>query len=99
MAKLTEPLIHALQDEPNRYTFWCPGCKCGHWFQTDGSPSWQFNGDRFESPTISPSIRVRGGKQGNDHVCHFFVRNGKIQFLRDCTHELKGKTVPMEHFP
>jgi hypothetical protein len=28
--------------------------------------------------------------------CHIFVRDGKIQFLNDCTHELAGKTVPME---
>jgi hypothetical protein len=28
--------------------------------------------------------------------CHSFVRNGKIQYLNDCTHELAGKTVDME---
>jgi hypothetical protein len=28
--------------------------------------------------------------------CHLFVRDGKIEFLGDCTHELAGKTVPME---
>jgi hypothetical protein len=30
------------------------------------------------------------------HRCHFFVRDGQIQFLEDCHHNLKGKTVPME---
>jgi hypothetical protein len=29
-------------------------------------------------------------------VCHSFVRDGKIEFLSDCTHELKGKTVDLE---
>lgn len=28
-------------------------------------------------------------------ICHSFVNDGKIQFLNDCTHELKGKTVDM----
>lgn len=31
-------------------------------------------------------------------VCHSFVRDGQIEFLSDCTHELAGKTVPMEAF-
>lgn len=31
--------------------------------------------------------------------CHSFVRGGHIQFLPDCTHTLRGKTVPLEPFP
>lgn len=27
--------------------------------------------------------------------CHSFVRDGKIQYLSDCTHELAGQTVDM----
>lgn len=96
---MPEPLIHSIQDHPNMYTFWCPGCECGHWFQTEGQPVWQFNGDRFDKPTVRPSIISRGGKQGSKHVCHFFIESGKIRFLGDCTHKLKGQTVPMETFP
>ena len=29
-------------------------------------------------------------------VCHSFVRDGKIQYLSDCTHELAGQTIEME---
>jgi hypothetical protein len=29
-------------------------------------------------------------------VCHSYVRNGQIEFLGDCTHEMAGKTVPLE---
>lgn len=29
-------------------------------------------------------------------VCHSFVRDGKIQYLNDCTHELAGKTVELK---
>lgn len=57
------------------------------------SPSvWNFNED-MENPTFSPSmlmypnnIRVRE---------HFFVRDGKIQYLSDCNHTMAGKTVDM----
>jgi hypothetical protein len=28
-------------------------------------------------------------------VCHTFIRDGKIQYLSDCTHEYAGKTVDM----
>lgn len=28
-------------------------------------------------------------------VCHSFVRDGRIQFLSDCTHALAGQTVPL----
>lgn len=30
------------------------------------------------------------------YVCHSFVRNGKIEFLSDCSHHLAGKIVPLE---
>jgi len=36
--------------------------------------------------------RIKGAK---DTVCHSFVKDGMIQFLSDCTHELAGKTVEM----
>lgn len=29
-------------------------------------------------------------------ICHSFVKDGQIQFLSDCTHELAGKTVPLQ---
>ncbi len=29
--------------------------------------------------------------------CHSFVRDGKIQFLSDCSHELAGQTVDMKN--
>ena len=30
-----------------------------------------------------------------EHACHSFVRDGQIQYLGDCTHELAGQTVPL----
>lgn len=76
-----------------------------------GHPIWGFNGD-YDKPTFTPSILVRGTVPITDEeadrimqgekispipfVCHSFVRDGKIQFLSDCTHELAGQTVELE---
>jgi hypothetical protein len=32
------------------------------------------------------------------HVCHAFVREGRVEFLGDCTHALAGQTVPLPDF-
>ena len=32
------------------------------------------------------------------NICHAFVTDGQVQFLDDCTHALKGKTVPLADF-
>lgn len=31
--------------------------------------------------------------------CHSFVRDGKWEFLNDCDHEFRGKTVPLADIP
>lgn len=88
------------------WMFECPGCDHGHM----PTPSWAFNGD-LERPTFSPSILVRGFDWPTDEerarimageevprrpfVCHSFVRDGRIEFLGDCTHPLAGQTVDL----
>lgn len=80
------------------YYFYCPGCKCTHRIAVDendcGFPIWQWNGNA-EKPTVSPSIKVEYHGADKDTICHSFIRDGKIQYLSDCTHELTGKTVDM----
>ena len=81
------------------YMFDCPGCGLSHMPRTGGQPGrplWTFNGD-VERPTFEPSILVRRtyGADKTQQVCHSFVRDGKIQFLGDCTHELAGQTVDL----
>jgi len=39
--------------------------------------------------------RLKGAK---DEVCHSFVTDGKIKYLNDCTHYLKGQTVELLDF-
>lgn len=84
-----------------QYTFWCPGCQCGHKvnIESEGSthPVWSLSGS-LDNPTISPSICVTtkwSVPSFKAKVCHLFIRNGKIEYLPDCTHELAGKTVDM----
>lgn len=44
---------------------------------------------------LGPDGRIVGCK---DTICHSFITNGQIQFLSDCTHELRGQTVPLPEF-
>lgn len=82
--------IKAVQD--GGWRFHCPGCDSPHVI-TD---SWQCNGD-VESPTISPSILVKGALRPFElyGTCHSFVTDGRIEFLSDCTHHLAGQTVEL----
>ena len=58
---------------------------------------WTFNGD-FEKPTFEPSMLVQYPVENPEtgHVLeHFFVKDGKIQYLQDCHHHMAGHTVDM----
>lgn len=77
------------------YRFFCPGCNHKHGFMTEGKVVWQFNGD-MEKPTVNPSIKYSFKLHNEpEHICHSFIRDGKIQFLSDCTHSMAGKTVEL----
>ncbi len=75
-----------------QYQFLCPACNETHSI----NQSWEFDGD-YESPTISPSIRVNGfafnpSEPGSvPSICHSWISKGKIKFFEDCTHKLAGK--------
>ncbi len=91
MAKFVK--VHQDSPEDHEYIFYCPGCKCYHWIKTTGnSPKWTFNGD-LDNPTVSPSIDCN--RSHPESRCHSFVENGKIRFLTDSYHELKGQTVEL----
>ena len=56
---------------------------------------WGFNGD-MERPTFSPSVLTT--MPVNDRqafTCHKFIRDGRIEFLSDCSHALAGQTVEL----
>jgi hypothetical protein len=89
-------VVHRISNGPPDLMFYCPGCKTHHGVSVDRPGSWTWNHD-MEKPTIEPSIFVNSGRSCPDvPACHSFVRNGEIQFLGDCSHELAGKTVALE---
>lgn len=83
----------------------CPACEAEdtgslHVFYlktTWSSPGWSFNGDVYK-PTFIPSMMARCRLKGVEHVCHSFVTDGRIQYLGDCTHALKGQTIDLPPF-
>lgn len=86
-----------------RHLYWCPGCDSLHWMailpdrQANGA-GWEFSGT-LERPTYSPSQLFRTQRDGQPFVCHTFIRDGRIEFLGDCTHSLKGQTVELPPLP
>ncbi len=80
------------------FIFHCPGCGYGHGVPiTAADPKhWDWDGDA-ENPTLLPSLMVnRGRANPTRHQCHFFIKKGQIIYLDDCSHELKGRIVPLE---
>jgi hypothetical protein len=86
------------------------GSPSAHVLETDWMPEgmqrtlghrpdfWAFDGN-LERPTFSPSLLRQShrweGEQKVPFVCHSFIRDGRIQFLTDCTHALAGQTVDL----
>jgi hypothetical protein len=87
------PKLHQVAE--NYYAFHCPGCQYGHAVTVNGhknsqGASWGWNGS-MDKPTFTPSINCNAGDP--HHQCHSFVNDGRIQFLGDCFHTMKGQTV------
>ncbi len=91
------PMVAAADPTDKRFLFFCPGCLKRHQFRVAGpEPRWIFNGD-VERPTVSPSIFTDAGWL--DRRCHCFIADGRIQFLDDCFHHLRGTTIDLPDFP
>lgn len=93
------PKISRVGNEPGRLLFRCPACAATSRFFPSGhavNDSWAFNGD-MDRPTLSPSVKCKTvhPETGAAYICHFFVRDGQIEYCGDCTHAMAGKTVPM----
>lgn len=81
-------LVKNQQGEFSGYYFVCPGCGYGHLFDN----RWTFNND-YEKPSFTPSLLVNQNYPASR--CHSFVTDGKIKFLDDCWHELRGLEVDL----
>lgn len=89
--------------------FECPGCGSAHGIpvKAEGRSNWGWNGS-LDSPTFTPSILVTYPANPNaleefkewktERRCHSFVTDGRIQFLGDSFHALKGQAVDLPEF-
>jgi hypothetical protein len=80
--------------------FWCPGCDGAHAIHVEKpnhlGARWAWNQDPVR-PTFTPSINC--WPNSDAHRCHSFVTDGRIQFLSDCGHAMKGQTVELPDWP
>lgn len=81
------------------HAHYCPGCKTYHLVAVEQAFSngarWAWDGNVLH-PTFSPSINVAPASAAQ---CHYFLRAGKIEYLNDCWHELRGKVVELPDLP
>jgi hypothetical protein len=101
----------AYGDHGEGWNHYCPACKTTHGFAVESpfrnGARWSFDGN-MEAPTFSPSMNIRVGPypydpaetdHGRIEVCHYFLRGGVIEYLGDCTHEMRGQRVPLPDLP
>lgn len=94
------------------YAHWCPACEEMHalpdGWTFDGnlelptfSPSFKHTGKQ----TIKKDGRWTGewarDANGNavDWCCHYVLNQGVLHFCTDCSHALKGRSVPLPDLP
>jgi hypothetical protein len=80
----------------------------------DLNPYWEWNNDLIKPTVSPSLLITGVKKMTDDEynvylqksilpepvpmTCHSFIRDGNIEFLNDCTHELAGKTIPLNKF-
>jgi hypothetical protein len=97
---MNDKVQHYIGYPANYIGFVCPGCRNSHILPTnigDEVPGkWGYNGNP-KKPTFTPSILLREYEANKiKDVCHSYVFNGQIQFLKDSTHHLSGQTVSLD---
>ncbi len=89
-------LSNKIRDSGNgELLHWCPGCDSLHMINTKtknhNGAMWTWNNDP-NNPTFNPSINITG-------QCHYFIRDGQIDFCSDSKHNLAGQTVQLPDLP
>lgn len=75
-----------------------------------GTGCWTWNGST-DTPTLRPSVLTQGidGLTDEEHAalmtgkdieprrfrCHTWITDGRAQYLDDCSHDLRGQTIPL----
>jgi hypothetical protein len=105
------PYLRRFFNDHNRcwyYYHLCPACDDIHQFAVTGTTvGWVFNHD-YQKPTFNPSMRKMTNipRTPEERVhpvnytsCHYFLREGNIEYCTDSPHHLAGKTVPLPEWP
>ena len=101
------PYFRRFFNKPDQFWYYyhqCPACDETHQYVV-GAPGqhWGFNND-FQKPSFTPSMLIatnapRSPEEKLHRVtytqCHYFVRNGMIEYCADSPHALAGKSVPL----
>jgi hypothetical protein len=78
-------MVKLVEGSPGVFFHYCPGCKDFHYFHTTyknrSNASWTFDGN-LEQPSFHPSMNI------GPSYCHYWLRNGKIEFCGDCHHSV-----------
>lgn len=86
------------------YAHWCPGCKCLHGINVEkprnNGAIWKFS-QNFTAPTFEPSVKISAHDptDGYKEICHYWLREGKLSYLPDSTHEYAGITIDLPPLP
>lgn len=108
-------LSRKLRDIKGGVLHYCPGCDQAHaiWI-TEPNPitgaKWTWDGN-VDRPTFSPSIhcfteyetiygiecKLPDGQRKT--LCHYFVKQGRIEYCGDSPHHLAGQTVDLPDWP
>lgn len=85
---ITHKLLKQENDEDDReiYLFECPACGCLHWFDNIDF-DWNLS---LDFPTVTSSILSITNIR-----CHLTIENGKIHYLEDSDHLMRGQTIEM----
>ncbi len=70
--------------------FWCRGCTTSHSFDP---LKIKWNENNY-NPTISNSIFIIN----RDIKCHSVIKDGKIVYLEETEHDLRGKEIDLDEF-
>lgn len=91
------PIAKKFKNAGGIVAYWCPACKHAHWVPIN---RWTWNGS-LVAPTLAPSVRhyITHEDKREETLCHYYVKDGKIEYCTDCPHELKGQTIDMVPIP
>jgi len=88
---------------------WCPACEQVHDFAVEqpfgNGARWSWDGNA-QHPTFSPSMNIKIGpwpkgtkREGEVEICHYFLYDGVLKYLTDCTHSMRGQNVVLPDLP